>query len=198
MRAVIMGCGRVGSRLAKLLTRHGLEVSVIDENSDAFRRLDPAIDVLTVTGTAIDEDVQRAAGIEGATVFAAVTNRDNSNLMAAQIARDVFKVPVVLVRIYDPVRGDIYRALGLETISPTTIIADLFYERIIKKLADQQPAQASAMVQPAPAAAQPTPPAPQPTSQPSPTMTQPAQPAAQTMQPAMQPGGIDPTKGGDR
>ncbi len=197
MRAVIMGCGRVGSRLAKLLTKQGMEVSVIDENTDAFRRLDPAIDVLTVTGTAIDEDVQRAAGIEGAVVFAAVTNRDNSNLMAAQIARDIFKVPSVLVRIYDPVRGDIYRELGLDTISPTTIIADLFYDRIIKKLADKQPAPAAAPAQAAPQAAPPatqaaqsaTPPAPPPTSQ---SATQPA-PASAT-----QPNLVDATKGGDR
>jgi trk system potassium uptake protein TrkA len=176
-----MGCGRVGSRLAKLLYKQGMAVSVIDENTDAFRRLDPAIDVLTVTGTAIDEDVQRAAGIEGAAVFAAVTNRDNSNLMAAQIAKDTFKVPIVLVRIYDPVRGDIYRELGLDTISPTTIIADLFYERIIKKLGNQPtaPAAGPQPAQPAPPAA---PPAPQPPA----------------MQAAAQPNQVDTTKGGNR
>ncbi len=185
MRAVIMGCGRVGSRLAKLLYKQGISVSVIDENVDAFRRLDPAIDVLTVTGTAIDEDVQRAAGIEGAAVFAAVTNRDNSNLMAAQIARATFKVPVVLVRIYDPVRGDVYRELGLETISPTTIIADLFYERIVKQLGSQPPAAAAASAQPtAPAAIQ-SQAAPQPLPRPIP-------------QPAAQPSPVDPTKGGNR
>ncbi len=156
MRAVIMGCGRVGSRLAKLLVERGFEVSVIDEQSEAFRRLDPTINVLTVTGTAIDEDVQRAAGIEGADVFASVTNRDNSNLMASQIARDTFNVPVVLVRIYDPVRGEIYRNLGLQTISPTTIIADLFFSEIMGKLnqaqaANPPPVAAPASEQPAPA-----------------------------------------------
>lgn len=148
MRAVIMGCGRVGSRLAQLLYNQGFAVAVIDELPDAFRRLDPAIDVLTVTGTAIDEDVQRAAGIEEATIFAAVTNRDNSNLMAAQVAKQVFNVPIVTVRIYDPVRGDVYRELGVDTVSPTTIIADLFFNKIMQQ------------VQPA-AQAQPTPTAPQ-------------------------------------
>lgn len=187
MRAVIMGCGRVGSRLAKLLYKQGISVSVIDENVDAFRRLDPAIDVLTVTGTAIDEDVQRAAGIEGASVFAAVTNRDNSNLMAAQIARAVFKVPVVLVRIYDPVRGEIYRELGLETISPTTIIADLFYDRIVKQLGSQPPAPAATTAQPAAQAGAQPQPAPQPPPTPRPIP-----------QPAAQPNPVDPTKGGNR
>jgi trk system potassium uptake protein TrkA len=160
-RAVIMGCGRVGSQLARLLYKQGLQVSVIDENPDAFRRLDPGIDVLTVTGTAIDEDVQRAAGIENATVFAAVTNRDNSNLMAAQIAREMFNVAVVMVRIYDPVRGEIYKTLGLDTISPTTIISNIFYNEIMKKLAAQaaQPA-----APPPPATATPAPPPAAPTT----------------------------------
>ncbi len=185
MRAVIMGCGRVGSRLAKLLYKQGMAVSVIDESVDAFRRLDPAIDVLTVTGTAIDEDVQRAAGIEGAAVFAAVTNRDNSNLMAAQIARSVFKVPVVLVRIYDPVRGEVYRELGLETISPTTIIADLFYERIVKQLGSQSPAAGPTSTQPAAQAA----------AQPQSALQSPPRPMPQ---PAAQPNSVDPTKGGNR
>ncbi len=182
MRAVIMGCGRVGSRLAKLLYKQGMAVSMIDENVDAFRRLDATIDVLTVTGTAIDEDVQRAAGIEGATVFAAVTNRDNSNLMAAQIAKNVFNVPVVLVRIYDPVRGEVYRELGLETISPTTIIADLFFDRIIKQLGSLPPAQATVL----------TAPAAQPVAQPQ------SAPALAPPQPMPQPAPLDPTKGGNR
>lgn len=167
MRTVIMGCGRVGSQLARLLYKQGMEVSVIDENPDAFRRLDPAIDVLTVTGTAIDEDVQRAAGIEDATVFAAVTNRDNSNLMAAQIAREMFNVAVVMVRIYDPVRGEIYNSLGLDTISPTTIISNLFYNEIMKKL--PQPGQAAAQASPPTA----TGPSAAPQAQPQPAQPQP-------------------------
>jgi hypothetical protein len=118
-------------------------------------------------------------------VFAAVTNRDNSNLMAAQIARATFKVPVVLVRIYDPVRGEIYRELGLETISPTTIIADLFYERIVKQLGSQPPAPAAAIAPPAAQATTQPQSAPQPPPRPMP-------------QPAAQPNPLDPTKGGNR
>ncbi len=142
MRAIIMGSGRVGSRLAHLLYQQGYEVAVIDEQPNSFRRLDPTIDVLTVTGTAIDEDVLKEAGIEEADVFAAVTNRDNSNLMAAQIAKHRFNVGTVLVRIYDPVRGEIYQSIGLQTISPTTIIADIFFNEIIKQAQPASPATA--------------------------------------------------------
>ncbi|MER3485276.1 MAG: TrkA family potassium uptake protein, partial [Chloroflexota bacterium] len=104
MKVVIMGCGRVGARIASILDHNGHDVSVIDTDSRAFRRLAPDFGGQTIIGTGIDEDVLRSAGIEEATAFIAVTNGDNRNIMAAQVARHVFKVPEVICRIYDPVR----------------------------------------------------------------------------------------------
>jgi trk system potassium uptake protein TrkA len=131
MKVVVMGCGRVGARIASILDHNGHDVSVIDVDSRAFRRLAPDFRGLTVIGTAIDEDVLRHAGIEEATAFVAVTNGDNRNIMASQIARLVFSVPEVVVRIYDPVREDTYRRLGLTTVCPTTTISALILDHVI-------------------------------------------------------------------
>jgi trk system potassium uptake protein TrkA len=119
MRIVILGCGRVGAHLAKTLVAEGHQVAVIDKNSAAFAYLGPDFPGNLVVGTGIDEDVLRRAGIEQAEAFVAVTNGDNTNVMAAQVAREIFGVPQVICRIYDPLREQIYRTLGLETICPT-------------------------------------------------------------------------------
>ncbi|MDH7486791.1 MAG: TrkA family potassium uptake protein [Anaerolineae bacterium] len=119
MRIVILGCGRVGAYLARMLAAEGHQVTVVDRNSAAFARLGADFAGNLVVGTGIDEDVLRRAGIERAEAFVAVTNGDNTNVMAAQLARDVFNVPRVICRIYDPLREEIYRGLGLETICPT-------------------------------------------------------------------------------
>lgn len=119
MRIVILGCGRVGAYLARMLAAEGHQVTVIDRNSAAFARLGSDFAGDLVVGTGIDEDVLRRAGIEQAEAFVAVTNGDNTNVMAAQLAKDVFGVPRVICRIYDPLREEIYRGLGLETICPT-------------------------------------------------------------------------------
>jgi trk system potassium uptake protein TrkA len=119
MRVVILGCGRVGAHLARMLTAEGHQVAVIDKNSTAFTRLGPGFPGKLVVGTGIDEDVLRQAGIEQAEAFVAVTNGDNTNVMAAQVARDIFNVPKVVCRIYDPLREEIYHMLGLATICPT-------------------------------------------------------------------------------
>lgn len=124
MNFVILGAGRVGSRMATLLDSKGHNVSIIDKNSDAFRRLPANFHGLAVVGVGIDEDVLKSAGIEQADVFAAVTNGDNTNIMASQIAKEIFNVPRVIARIYDPIREDTYHALGLETICPTTLISN--------------------------------------------------------------------------
>jgi len=124
-RIVVMGCGRLGSRIAAMLDREGAAVTVVDSDAYAFRRLPDNFRGHTVLGTGIDEDVLRRAGIEGANTFIAVTNEDNPNIMAAQIAQNVFHVPEVVVRIYDVARADVYSELGLKTICPTTIIADM-------------------------------------------------------------------------
>lgn len=124
MRVVIVGCGRVGARLAGHLDVGGHHVAVVDQAMAAFGRLPAGFSGVTVIGTGIDEDVLRKAGIEQADAFVAVTNGDNRNIMAAQVARTVFTVEHVVCRIYDPIRAQTYRELGYVTICPTVEIAD--------------------------------------------------------------------------
>ncbi len=119
MRVVIMGCGRSGAYLATSLVAKGHQVTVIDRAPAAFKRLGPHFAGDLVVGTGIDEDVLRRAGIEQADAFVALTDGDNSNVMAAQVAREIFGVRRVVARIYDPLREEIYRGLGLETFCPT-------------------------------------------------------------------------------
>lgn len=121
MRVVVVGCGRVGSLLATTLSGEGHDVVVVDRNKAAFASLGSEFNGETVTGTGIDEDVLRRAGIEQAEACAAVTNDDNTNIMAAQVAKHVFQVPKVVARIYDPDRELTYHQLGLETVSTTKI-----------------------------------------------------------------------------
>jgi len=119
MKLVIVGCGRVGAMAALALSNAGHQVTVIDSNRHAFDRLGSDFAGEMVLGNGIDEDVLRQAGIESADGFASLTNGDNRNIMAAQIALEIFKVPRVITRIYDPMREDVYRELGLHTICPT-------------------------------------------------------------------------------
>ena len=121
MRIVILGCGRVGAYLAKMLVAESHQVTVIDRDIEAFRRLGSDFTGNLVVGTGIDEDVLRRAGIAQAEAFVAVTNGDNTNVMAAQVAKEIFGVPRVICRIYDPLREEIYRTLELETICPTIL-----------------------------------------------------------------------------
>lgn len=127
-----MGCGRVGARVAGLLDHTGNDVTVIDTDSRAFRRLPTGFGGKTIIGTGIDEDILRKAGIEDADAFIAVTNGDNRNIMAAQVARLVFNVPEVVCRIYDPVREDTYRRLGLTTVCPTTTISAIVLDHVMR------------------------------------------------------------------
>lgn len=131
MKVVVMGCGRVGARVASILDNNGHDVTVVDTHAEAFRRLAPDFTGDTVIGTGIDEDVLRSAGIEGAQAFIAVTHGDNRNIMASQVARQIFNVPEVITRIYDPVREDTYRRLGLTTVCPTTTISALIMDHVI-------------------------------------------------------------------
>lgn len=125
MRYLIVGCGRVGSTLAKRLARDGHEVTVVDESSAAFRRVGRDFPGKLVLGTGIDVDVLRRAGAESADGFAAVTQGDNRNIMAALIAQQHFKIPRVVARIYDPERSSMYRDFGIATVCPTTVGARL-------------------------------------------------------------------------
>lgn len=135
MKVVIMGCGRVGARVATLLAQDGNDVTMIDRSSASFERLPREYNGNTIIGTGIDEDVLRAAGIEEAEVFIATTNADNRNIMAAQVAKTIFKVPHAVVRIYDPVRSEAYRKIGLLTICPTTTMSALILDQIEEAIA---------------------------------------------------------------
>ena len=125
-----MGCGRVGGKLAAMLDAAGHKVTVLDIDAYSFRRLPPSFSGTALIGNGTDEEMLRKAGIEGADAFIALTQGDNRNVMAAQIAKHVFKVPRVICRIYDPLRKDIYEQLGLESISPTEVFADLLFNRL--------------------------------------------------------------------
>ena len=130
MKIVIMGCGRVGARLASLMDEEGHEVTVLDNDTYSFRRLPPSFGGTALFGNGIDEEAQKRAGIEEADMFVALTQGDNRNVMSCQIAKHVFNVPRVMCRIYDPLREEMYSALGLETISPTKVFAQLLKEKI--------------------------------------------------------------------
>lgn len=123
MKIVILGCGRVGARLAQLMEEDGYKVSIIDADPNSFSRLYEGFNGQTTLGTGIDVDVLKAAGIENADAFAAVTNFDNTNIMACEVAKEIFNVQRVLARIYDPGRESLYHQLGLETVCPTTLIS---------------------------------------------------------------------------
>ena len=131
MNVVILGCGRIGSTLAGWMAKDGHKVSVVDQNDDAFRRLGPDFTGEMILGNGIDEDVLKRSGIEQADAFVAVTNGDNTNIMSVQIAKEKFKVPQVITRIYDPIRACAYRELGIETICTTMIGARLIKDHIM-------------------------------------------------------------------
>lgn len=121
MYVIIVGCGSVGAALANTLAGEGHDVVVVDRNSDAFERLGSGFNGMTVVGTGIDEDVLRKAGIEHADALAAVTSNDSTNIMVAQIAQELFHVPRVVARVFDPDKEFAYHELGLDTVSPTVI-----------------------------------------------------------------------------
>ena len=131
MKVVIMGCGRVGAQLASLLDIEGHEVTVLDIDLYSFRRLTSSFGGAALLGNGLDEDALKRAGIETADAFIVVTQGDNRNVMAAQIAKHIFNVPRVICRIYDPLRRDLYATLGLEAISPTTVFAQLLKEKLL-------------------------------------------------------------------
>jgi trk system potassium uptake protein TrkA len=137
VRVVIMGCGRVGAALAGRLADLQHEVVVVDQNPDAFRRLG-AFDGGRVTGVGFDRDTLVEAGIEGAGAFAAVSSGDNSNLLAARVARETFGVTNVVARIYDPGRAEVYERLGIPTVATVPWAADQVLRRILPQGATSQ------------------------------------------------------------
>jgi trk system potassium uptake protein TrkA len=131
MKVVIMGCGRVGAQLASLLDRGGHKVTILDTDAYSFRRLPSDFNGTALIGNGIDEGALKRAGIEEADTFVALTQGDNRNVMAAQIAKHIFNVPRVVCRIYDPLRQELYSTLGLEAFSPTTIFAQMLKEKLV-------------------------------------------------------------------
>ncbi|HYI53359.1 MAG TPA: TrkA family potassium uptake protein [Microlunatus sp.] len=126
-----MGCGRVGSTLARSLERRGHTVAVIDQNTEAFRRLGPDFDGQTIKGVGFDREVLSEAGIERAQAFAAVSNGDNSNILAARVVRETFDVHNVVARIYDPGRAEVYERLGIPTVATVRWTADQVLRRLL-------------------------------------------------------------------
>ena len=131
MNIVIMGCGRVGASLASRLSEAGHEISVVDVSAAAFRRLPEGFPGKTVVGNGVDQDALREAGIEQADAFIAVTQGDNRNAMAAQVAQHIFGVERAVARIYDPEREKVYTELGLRTVSPTIILTDRLFDAVV-------------------------------------------------------------------
>ncbi|MCM8789852.1 MAG: TrkA family potassium uptake protein [Candidatus Omnitrophica bacterium] len=132
MYVIIVGCGRVGAELAKLLSNEGHNVVIIDTKRDSFNRLGSSFNGITLVGNGFDLELLKQAGIEKADAFCSVTNGDNTNLISAQVAKKIFKVPKVLARVYDPQRAHIYSALGLDIISGTILFAAMLRDKIIE------------------------------------------------------------------
>lgn len=132
MYVIIVGCGRVGSELAKLLSSEGHDVVVIDKSQPSFERLGSSFNGLTMVGNGFDANLLKQVGIEKADAFCALTNGDNTNLVSAQVAKKIFKVPKVIARVYDPQRAHIYAALGLDIISGTILFAAMLRDKIIE------------------------------------------------------------------
>lgn len=120
MKVIIMGCGRVGSQVSMLMSEAGHDVVVIDHDANAGNRIAPNFKGRLVKGLGFDKNVLTEAGIQHADAFVAASSSDNANIVAARIARNIFHVPRVVTRLYDPMRAEIYERLGLTTISSTT------------------------------------------------------------------------------
>ncbi|EAP98867.1 potassium uptake protein [Janibacter sp. HTCC2649] len=131
MHFVIMGCGRVGASLARALERAGHEVAIIDQDESAFRRLGASFEGRRVVGLGFDRDTLREAGIADAYAFAAVSSGDNSNILAARVAREKFGVENVVARIYDPGRAEIYQRLGIPTVATVKWTSDQVLRRLL-------------------------------------------------------------------
>lgn len=126
MQIVIAGCGKVGAQFARIMSEEGHEIAVVDSSSENLSLLGPSFHGVTVLGVPIDEDVLKQAGIESADGFAAVTPDDNINMMACQIAKEVFRVPRIFARIQDPVKEQVFYQFGVHTVCPTNMAVEEF------------------------------------------------------------------------
>lgn len=121
---IIIGCGRLGANLANTLSEQGTNVLMVDKDENSFRKLSSSYGGLTLVGDATDISVLKEAGIQSAQVVVSVTNNDNTNIMAAQIAKEVYSIPHVVCRLYDPERECVYHEFGIETICPAVLSAN--------------------------------------------------------------------------
>jgi len=144
MRVIIMGCGRRGSALAALLDAEGHDVTVLDVDAAAFSFLPDSFGGTEIVGNGTDEDSLRRAGIEQADAFVSTTRGDNRNVMAAQMAKHIFNVSRVITLIHDPIREEMYSALGLRTVSPTRIVAHSLREALLAEEGAPEPASGAA------------------------------------------------------
>ena len=142
-----MGCGRVGSSLATELEAAGHSVAIIDQSREAFRRLGPDFKGRTVSGVGFDRDTLIEAGIETADAFAAVSNGDNSNILAARVARETYGVANVVARIYDPGRAEIYQRLGIPTVATVIWATDQILRRLVPEGSRSEWRDASGAIQ---------------------------------------------------
>ncbi len=125
MHIIIIGCGKVGSKFAQVLSEVGHDVVIVDNDRKAFDLLEPDFNGVTINGVPIDQDVLKKAGIETADAVAAVTPDDNTNIMVCQMAKEIYKIPKVIARIYNPSREHVFHQFGLETICPTNITVEV-------------------------------------------------------------------------
>lgn len=132
MNILIIGCGKVGSELATRLSEAGHDISVVDSDGRNFLHLSDSFSGMTFEGFECDQDILRRAGIAACDIVAVVTHDDNINIMAAQIAHNVFGVRRVVTRIYDPEREDVYSRFGLQTICPTKLTIDAVYSATVE------------------------------------------------------------------
>ena len=133
MKILIMGCGRTGAHLAASLDEDGHTVTILDTNDYSFRRLPSGFKGTALVGDGTNDETLKKAGIVEMDAFVAVTQGDNRNILAAQIAKHLFNCPTVLLRIYDPMRRELYNNLGLEAFSPTTIFAQLLKDNLLQR-----------------------------------------------------------------
>jgi len=147
VHVVIMGCGRVGSSLATELEAAGHSVAIIDQSREAFRRLGPDFKGRTISGVGFDRDTLLEAGIETADAFAAVSNGDNSNILAARVARETYGVANVVARIYDPGRAEIYQRLGIPTVATVIWATDQILRRLVPEGSRSEWRDASGAIQ---------------------------------------------------
>jgi trk system potassium uptake protein TrkA len=127
-KVIIVGCGRVGAELAGLLDADGHDVTIIDQNVETFQRLTSGFRGTVLAGDGLDEELLKRAGVDEADAFIALTDGDNHNIMASEIAKHVHNVPTVISQIKDPLRGEAFDALGIESVSPTLLGADRIRE----------------------------------------------------------------------